>query len=74
MIVEVVRLHLIWPDEVTVLQLRSWLISHIECHGKPLRWAITSVQPASSNGNPRSLILEAVITKEERMNTENSCD
>ena len=74
MIVEVVQLHLIWPDEVSIFQLRTWLLSQVQSYGRPLRWAITSVQPGISDGAPRNLILEAVITRDDNLKTENNCD
>ena len=55
-----IQLELNWPNEVPCYQLRQWLRQQILIYGEPLRWAITSILPATSN-QPRKLRLEAVV-------------
>ncbi len=58
---KVLQLDLQWPKEVTVLDLRSWVVSQLIAYGEPLRWAITSVQPPLRTDSFRQLRVEAVV-------------
>ena len=37
------ELELDWPSELSVFDLRSYILSKLMEYGEPLRWAITSV-------------------------------
>ncbi len=37
------ELDLDWPSELTIFQLRNYILSKLRDFGEPLRWAITSV-------------------------------
>ena len=37
------ELDLDWPSEISVFDLRSYILSKLMAYGEPLRWAITSV-------------------------------
>ena len=52
---------LTWPKEISLEQLRPWILNQISEMGEPLRWAITSVQASASNSSARKLIVEAVL-------------
>ena len=53
------QLRVPWPPDCPVQRLRPWLISQLEQHGQPLRWAITEVDVAADGS--RCLKLEAVV-------------
>ena len=40
---EFIELELEWPVELSVCDLRKYILSNLIKHGEPLRWAITSV-------------------------------
>ena len=40
---EFIELDLDWPFELTIFQLRNYILSKLRDFGEPLRWAITSV-------------------------------
>ena len=40
---EFIELDLDWPSELTVFDLKNYILSKLMEHGEPLRWAITSV-------------------------------
>ena len=40
---EFIELDLDWPSELSIIDLRSYILSKLSEYGEPLRWAITSV-------------------------------
>ena len=38
-----IELHLDWPSELSVFELKNYILSKLSEYGEPLRWAITSV-------------------------------
>ena len=40
---EFVELDLDWPPELSVFNLKNYILSELKEYGEPLRWAITSV-------------------------------
>ncbi len=40
---EFIEFHLDWPSELSVFDLRNYILSKLLEYGEPLRWAITSV-------------------------------
>ena len=40
---EFIELDLDWPFELSLLDLKKYILSKLTEHGEPLRWAITSV-------------------------------
>ena len=44
---EFLELDLDWPSELSLLDLRSYILSNLREYGEPLRWAITSVSTHS---------------------------
>ena len=40
---EFIELDLDWPSELSVLDLKNYILSNLMEYGEPLRWAITSV-------------------------------
>ena len=44
---EFIELDLDWPSELSIFDLRSYILSKLMEYGEPLRWAITSVNSHS---------------------------
>ena len=40
---EFIELHIDWPSELSVFELRNYILSKLINYGEPLRWAITSL-------------------------------
>ena len=40
---EFIELELDWPSEITLFDLKNYILSKLMEYGEPLRWAITSV-------------------------------
>ncbi len=40
---EFIELELDWPFELSLFELKNYILSKLLEHGEPLRWAITSV-------------------------------
>ena len=38
-----IELHLDWPSELSVFELKNYILSKLMEYGDPLRWAISSV-------------------------------
>ena len=45
--IEFIELELDWPSELSVFDLRNYIVSNLILYGEPLRWAITSVSTHS---------------------------
>ncbi len=45
--IEFIELDLEWPSELTVFELKNYILSKLMKYGEPLRWAITSVTTPS---------------------------
>ena len=46
---EFLELDVDWPSEVSVFELKKYILSKLIEYGEPLRWAITSVTSSSEN-------------------------
>ena len=44
---EFIELDLDWPSELSVFELKNYILSKLIEYGEPLRWAITSVSTHS---------------------------
>ena len=50
----------LWPADVPLVELRSWIREQLAVEGDVLRWALTGV--GSSTDGARTLHVEAVIS------------
>ena len=50
----------LWPAEVPLVELRSWIRQQLAAEGKLLRWALTKVSADADGG--RMIQVEAVIS------------
>ena len=55
-----IELELDWPSELSVLDLRSYVLSQLMNYGEPLRWAITSLTNHSRE-SIQKISIEAVL-------------
>ncbi len=57
---EFIELELEWPSELSIFELKKYVLSKLIKHGEPLRWAITSLTKHSET-NPQKISIEAVL-------------
>ena len=63
MILDFIEITIEWPEEITVFDLRKFILNNLENYGEPLRWAITDVYPHISETLLRKLKIEAVVIR-----------
>ncbi len=51
MYLEFIELDFDWPTELSLFELKNYIISKLKEYGEPLRWAITSVTSSSEEKN-----------------------
>ena len=70
---EFIELDLDWPFELSLFDLKNYILSKLLEYGEPLRWAITSVTTHSEK-NIQIISVEAVLIinqgKEKGINSE----
>ena len=57
---ELIELELEWPSELSVFDLRKYILSKLMNYGQPLRWAITSLSNHSRE-SIQKISIEAVL-------------
>ena len=57
---EFIELDIDWPTELSLFELRNYIISKLMEYGEPLRWAITSVT-TDSEKNVQIISVEVVL-------------
>ena len=57
---EFIELELDWPPEVSVFELKNYILSKLMSYGEPLRWAITSLTTYSEE-RIQKISIEAVL-------------
>ena len=57
---EFIELELDWSSELTVFELRNYILSKLMSYGAPLRWAITSLTTYSEE-TIQKISIEAVL-------------
>ena len=57
---EYIELNLEWSSELSVYDLKNFVLSHLLQNGDPLRWAITSVK-SKSDAKIQIISVEAVM-------------
>ena len=63
---EFIELELDWPSELSVFDLRNYILSKLINYGEPLRWAITSLTTYSSDSIQKMSVEAVVIITEEK--------
>ena len=64
--IEFIELELDWPSDLSVFDLRNYILSKLVKHGEPLRWAITSLTDHSGKENQKISIEAVLIIKEDK--------
>ncbi len=71
--IEFIELDFDWPSELSIFDLKNYILSKLMEYGEPLRWAITSVTTHSEN-NIQTISVEVVFIinqcKEKGINSE----
>ena len=57
---EFIELELDWSSDLSVCDLRDYIVSNLIIYGEPLRWAITSLTNYSVK-TPQKISIEAVL-------------
>ena len=58
--IELIELELVWPSDITVFELKNYVLSKLINYGEPLRWAITSLTN-NSEKKTQKIFIEAVF-------------
>ena len=58
--IEFIELDLDWPSDITVFELKNYILSKLSNFGDPLRWAITSLNTQSKD-TIQIISIEAVL-------------
>tara|TARA_Y100001968_G_C18686338_1_gene404834 strand:+ start:38 stop:265 length:228 start_codon:yes stop_codon:yes gene_type:complete len=57
---EFIELELDWPSELSLSDLKNYILSNLKDYGEPLRWAITSL--TTQSGRKKQIMsIEAVL-------------
>ena len=65
------ELYLEWPSELSLFELKNYILSELMKRGKPLRWAITSMTTLSEKKNQTISVEVVFIVNEENRETMN---
>ena len=63
---EFIELEFDWPSELSVFDLRKYILSKLMIYGEPLRWAITSLSTPSMESIQKISIEAVFIIQEEK--------
>ena len=73
--IELLEFEVEWPSELTVFELKNYVLSKLINYGEPLRWAITSLTNHSKT-KAQIMLIEAVLIlnedKEKDINTDSN--
>ena len=64
---EFIELELDWSSELSVFELRNYILSKLMNYGEPLRWAITSLTTYSGQSIQKISIEAVLIINEDRV-------
>ena len=62
---EFIELELDWPSDLSVIDLRNYILAKLINYGEPLRWAITSLT-THSRGSIQKISIEAILIINEK--------
>ena len=62
---EFIEIEIDWPSEVSLYDLKNYILSNLADYGDPLRWAITSLTSQSEKVNQK-ITVEAVLIIHEK--------
>ena len=64
--IELKELEIEWPHEISIFELKNYVLSKLTTHGEPLRWAITSLTNYSGKTIQKISIEAVLIIKEDK--------
>tara|TARA_B100000214_G_scaffold28335_1_gene18462 strand:- start:18 stop:245 length:228 start_codon:yes stop_codon:yes gene_type:complete len=64
--IELKELEIEWPRELSVFDLKNYVLSNLATYGEPLRWAITSLTNYSGKTTQKIYIEAVLIIKEDK--------
>ena len=64
---EFIELELDWPSDLSVFDLKKYILSKLLTYGEPLRWAITSLTTPSPQTIQKISIEAVMIINEDRI-------
>ena len=70
---EFIELELDWPSELSVFELRNYILSKLMNYGEPLRWAITALTTHPRESIQKISIEAVMIITEEKTKEINTC-
>ena len=59
--IKLVEIDFMFPRNLTIMDLRSFVVNQLNEQGFPLRWAITSIQIPKNDDLDRQVKVEAVL-------------
>ena len=65
---EFIELELYWPSDLSVIDLKNYILSNLIPYGKPIRWAITSLTPHSGKTTQKIYIEAVFLISEDKKN------
>ena len=69
---EFIELELEWPSELSIFELKKYVLSNLIKHGEPLRWAITSLTNHSGTATQKISIEAILIINEDKKKRSNT--
>ena len=70
--IEFIEIEFDWPSDISVFELRNYILVKLINYGEPLRWAITSLTHHSSESIQKISIEAVLIINEEKINDINT--
>ena len=64
--IEFIELEIDWPSELSIFDLKNYILSRLVNYGEPLRWAITSLTNHSEKKIQKISIEAVLIIKEDK--------
>ena len=69
---EFIELELDWPSELSVFDLRNYILSKLINYGEPLRWAVISLTTYSRESIQKISVEAVLIVTEEKAKDSNT--
>ena len=70
--IEFIEIELDWPSDLSVFELRNYILVKLINYGEPLRWAITSLTTHSGKTIQKISIEAVLIITEEKVKDSNT--
>ena len=64
--IELKEVDIDWPSEISIFELKNYILSELIKYGEPLRWAITSLSNYSGKKTQRICVEAVLIINEDK--------